>query len=195
VTARRPGDTLLARLWAARPDLRETLRARGRDLPPEGRAALLQPLFLDGYAWKSTEDWIGGYGDLDLELSWKYLDADLRPGTEFTVQLLPSVTDNVFLHARILPAAAVDTPTGRFEVVRCLYLVDYGVGAHTDDSGVLSGYAQRMSYGTIDYAPGFGPVAAYERVLVPTAPAGAELPPGRRDLRLALSGLSIPATR
>lgn len=184
-------DVFLARLWMARPDLRERLRQEVPSIEEAVRRAVdFKPLFLSGYAWAITDDWIGGYGDLDLELSWKYLEAHPVPGREFSMQLLPSLTDDVFLHARILPRQNLVTPAGVFrDAVVCLYLVDYGIGEVTDDRGILIGYLQHLSYGTVAYVAGVGPVHSYERPLLST---GDPLPVGSGELTITLSDRFVP---
>jgi hypothetical protein len=116
--------------------------------------------------------------------------AKLAAGSEFTHQLVPAVADDVFLHARILPDRTVETPAGVFDnVVVCLYLVDYGISTGTDASGVTSGYWQSISYGTVAYAAGIGPVFSYERPLMST---GDPLPPGAGDLTVGLVERTVP---
>jgi hypothetical protein len=180
----------LASLWIARPDLRDRLTALGLSPTFESRGDLgPEPVLLSGYAWARTDDWIGGFGDLDLGPSWIYLTADLKPGLEFTHQLVPALADDIFLHGRILPRQSVDTPAGVFDdVVVCLYLVDYGLGQSTDDSGGSLGYFHPLSYGKVAYARDVGPVASYERLLVST---GDPLPIGTGDLTLSLTNRTI----
>jgi len=161
-------DPFLARLWAARPDLRARLAARGFDPgAADPRAAgVIEPLFLSGYAWEKSPYRIVAFGDLNRDPAWIYLEANLEPGHEFTIQLVPYLTDDVFLHARMLPRRNVATPAGTFAgVAECLYVVDYGVGKVTDASGILLGYRGTFSYGTVAYAPRFGPVQSFEQVL------------------------------
>jgi hypothetical protein len=189
----RPPEELLARLWTARPDLRERLLAEGLGPPRDRRGGTtFRPMLLSGYAWARTSDWIGGYGDLDRNPSWIYLTADLDPGAEFTHQLLPAVADDVFLHARILERQTIATPLGVFDnSVVCLYLVDYGVLSVTNEFGGVQGYVQSLSYGTVAYVAGIGPIFSYERVLTST---GNPLPPGAGDLTLHLTGRTGPGS-
>jgi len=184
---------LLQRIWIARPDLRERMLAVGvlRAPPAELRTAE-NPLFLSGYAWERTPDRIQGYGDLDAQPSWRYLDSDLSPGHEFTFQLLPSLSDDIFLHGRVLPWRRVETPAGAFLVVECLYVVDYGLTESRDELGNVRGYLGAFSYGTVAYAPDVGPVASYERELVQT---GMPLTPGAGDFTISLKGWAQPTSR
>jgi hypothetical protein len=179
-------DPLLTRLWFARPDLRARMLSEGLlRAPPSGDEwAGPFPIFVSGYAWEKTRDRIGGYGDLDRELSWMYLESRLTPGHEFSLQLVPSIANNVFLHARILPRRSVETTAGRYRnVVECLYVVDFGVSEATNGVGEPLGYYGVFNYGTVAYAPEVGPVDSYERLFLDT---GAPSSPGWGDLALDL---------
>jgi hypothetical protein len=191
-----PGRALLSRIFAARPDLREALGAERRLAAGDFETVPAEPLFVSGYAWEKTFDWIGGYGDLDTELSWKYLEADLGTGHEFVFQLVPSVTDNIFLHFRILGRRSVETGVGTIpSAVECLYLVDFGIFELTDENGVVLGYGASYEYGTVLYAPEIGPVASYERRLVAR---GSPPSDGRGDITLVLKETNaddVPGTR
>lgn len=184
-----PGGFLRA-LSVARPDLASRIAARWtpaiRTASPSAVASVHHPLFLFGYAWEKTSEYIGSYGDLNTELSWKYLVSDLRPGSSFSMQLVPDLAEDVFLHARVLRDEKVVTYAGKFRhAVRVLYLVDFGVSAFTDIDGNVLGYSRFYSYGTIDYVPGVGPVAGYERGLVQP---GRPLDPGLYDQAIGLVG-------
>lgn len=186
--ADQPTAILLARILLARPDLREKLASKvnvfagqdgpilqwfrelvrredPRDVDRALKAISLKPLFLHGYAWEKTDEWIGGYGDIDKLLAWKYLEADLGVGHEFTHQLLPSFADDVFLHARILTHGTYRTEAGTFQkAVECLYLLDYGVWAAVGEGDPDPiGYQRLFDYATIVYAPTVGPIYSYER--------------------------------
>jgi hypothetical protein len=156
-------------LARARPDLAPQIA-----LLPGGRLALADTLitthatlFLFGYAWKRTTEWIGSYGDVDTLLAWKYLSRNLTPGSEFVQQLVPSLASNIFLRGRILNRQTIVTPAGTYRnAVVCLYSVDYGISTATDDQGNVVGYFRVYSYGTIAYVDGVGPVSSYERRMV-----------------------------
>jgi hypothetical protein len=47
-----------------------------------------------------------------------------------------------------------------------VYLVDFGVSAATDETGIVLGYFGTYAYGTVSYAPHVGPIASYERDFV-----------------------------
>jgi hypothetical protein len=188
----------LRALSVARPDLSRKLAAKWgpliRTASASAVASIDPPNFLFGYAWEKTSEYIGSYGDLNTQLAWKYLVADLRPGSSFVMQLVPDLANDVFLYARVLPGKSSSTEFGTFRnVVRVLYMIDFGVGTQTDDDGNSLGYFRVYSYGTVDYAPGVGPVASYERDLVQP---GRPLDPGIYDLNIGLvateAGAPIP---
>jgi hypothetical protein len=173
----------------ARPDLAAKIAARWpaaiRTESAAAAASVHPPTFLFGYAWEKTSEYIGSYGDLNTELAWKYLEANLRPGSSFTMQLIPDLTDNVFLHARVLREHTSITDAGAFRrALQVLYLVDFGVSFGTDVGGNVTGYYRVYSYGTVDYVPGVGPVASYERAYVSP---GLPLDPGQYDQTIRLT--------
>jgi hypothetical protein len=155
--------TFLQRLAQVRPDLRGEIRARGVPLDVEDSDLEYPPLYLHGYAFTKTMDYIGGYGDVDTDLSWKFLESDISPGHEFVFQLVPGLADDVFLHSRILGQVDFRTEAGTFEnCVECLYMIDYGISEATDEQGNPLGYFTYHDYGTIVYAPTVGPIYSYE---------------------------------
>jgi len=187
-----PGEAFCLRLAAARPDLRRPIIARlaanGAEkldlstlsfdavlygprnpvelLRDDFGQAIARPILIHGYAWERTDGRIGTYGDLDQLLAYKFLDANLLPGHEFTHQLVPSLADDVFLHCRILRRFCYRTPLGTFRnAIECLYAIDYGI-AVVDGIDGADGYYRLFDYGTVIYAPYVGPVYSYERNLV-----------------------------
>jgi hypothetical protein len=170
-------------LARVRPDLRVRLMERGL-VPLEsatavgsGVAALagntIEPplLYLHGHPWKKTSDQICGYGNADTLIAWKYLEQDLSPGHGFTLRLIPSLADDVVLHALILPRRGAVTEAGRFtNCVECAYLIDYGLSEAVTEEGTSLGFFRYWDFGSIIYAPGFGPVMSYQRApaLAPT---------------------------
>jgi hypothetical protein len=117
---------------------------------------------LHGGAWERTPWEIGTYGDLDDQLAWLYLDANLQPRAEFEFQLIPSLADDVFLLCRILGRRTIETQIGRLRgALDCLYVVDYGVAVVFDQEPV--GYFRLVDYGIVTYVPDVGPVQCLER--------------------------------
>lgn len=155
----------LQHLAAARPDLRAKIAARYPDLAPS-TVTNLDPLYLHGAAYEKTPAYVGGYGDVDTLLAWKWLEADLTPGHEFTHQLVPSLADDVFLHARVVAWRNVVVPSGSYSrAVEVVYAVDYGISTIVSDDQQVIGYYRWWDYGSIVYAPDVGPVRVQERVL------------------------------
>ncbi len=177
-----------AQLWRARPDLRPRNAAR----VPFARMLAdtsdwYASIFLHGYAWEKTAQWIGTYGDVDTLLAWKYLTANLWPGSEFTHQLVPALASDVWLRGRILGTRPVQTPAGTFpNALLCLYLVDYGIVQLTDPAGNPAGFTRSYGYGAVWYVDGIGPVACYERKML-TVGGGSV---GYGDITLGLTSFS-----
>jgi hypothetical protein len=181
----KPTDTFLERLAACRPDLREKIVSLGyleeRQMPASGAVKTPfpflnggiqvigpSPLLLHGGAWERTDEYIGMYGDLDQLLAWKFLEADLSVGHEFTHKLVPSLSNDVFLHCKIIShESRVTTLAGVFrDAVVCLYVIDFGVALLHTYEPVLDQFFRVYSYGTVTYVRDVGPVASYERLLV-----------------------------
>jgi hypothetical protein len=198
---------LLVRIAAARPDLRERINrvlagASAQTEPHSGfrlmpgdepfERSYQEPVLLRGGAWEKTGEWIGLYGDLDTFLSWKYLEADLTPGHEFTHQLIPGFADDIFLHCRVIRRLTVRTDgRAHFNAIECLYAVDFGVVDLRDPSNPAgSGYYRMFDYGSVIYVPDLGPIALYQRVLVEP---GEPVTPGYADMRLVLSDSNVEA--
>jgi len=187
-------------LVRARPDLREKILTRWPDATrlqsapsSSGAAEVYMPLFLFGYVFEKTREYIGSYGDLNLDLSWKYLEANLQPGSEFSMQLVPDLADNVFLHVRVLREVTAETALGRLpRAIQVLYLVDYGVNEETDGYGNPTGFSRAFGYGAITYAPRVGPVASYERTFVGV---GEPLHPGYGDQTISIVATAAGRTQ
>jgi hypothetical protein len=131
------------------------------------------PGFLHGGAWEKTDEWIATYveeGDYDTLPNWKFLDADLEVGHEFTHEL--TLGDGV-LSCRILRQTEFETQAGIFEkAIECLYLFDPGILAYTTEYDT-TGWARPFEYGVVVYAPTVGPVYCYRRMYIdPGDPPG-----------------------
>jgi hypothetical protein len=184
-------ERILLGILAARPDLADRivpmLERSAKTLPspiaeyisgfqaPQTEASLrasnplavldLGPLLLHGGAWWMTIDWIGTYGDLEQRLAWKFLEQDLRTGHEFAYQLIPSLANDVFMHCRITGRRTFKTPAGTFHnAIVAFYMIDYGVLGYV---GLQEpAYARVIDYGSVVYAPNYGPIHCYERNFV-----------------------------
>ena len=180
-------EILFGRLLMARPDLEDKIRNIGgmeRSAMEPGAEIVRMPLLLHGGVWEKTEDHTGTYGDVDTLLAWKFLESDISTGHEFTFQLLPSISSDIFLHCRILSRGTVETQYGTYKnTVECLYLIDHGLSTMVPPEGTR--YYRVYDYGTITYAPGIGPVSSFEKMLIDaTVPDG----PGLGDFYLELIG-------
>jgi hypothetical protein len=167
-----PVALLVAR---ARPDLRAALAARlGVD-----EAALLAALadkeltdmgslyFLGAYAFAAEDDGYYGYGDLNTSHAWTYLEGPLEPGTTWSLQLVPDIADDIWLHGHVWSVEDM-TVGGRAvdNAVAALYLVDLGLQTVTDEQGNIVGEFQAYMYGRTVFVPEVGPVACTERRLI-----------------------------
>ena len=85
------------------------------------------PYFLSGYAFAYEDSGYYGYGDIDQNHSWVYLEGDLRPGAEFSFQLAAGLTNEVWLHGRVWSVGR-RTFGGRTysNVLECMYVLDFG---------------------------------------------------------------------
>ncbi len=104
-----PGSAFLQLLRLARPDLARKMSLLAPSIATQSAATLFRPTLLHGYAWEQTDQWIGTYGDLNQQIAWIFLTPALRPGSEFSLQLVPDLADDVFLHARVLGWKNVET--------------------------------------------------------------------------------------
>ncbi len=180
-------ENFLASLARARPDLAPALRERFPDLARVG-VNLAQPILIHGYIWEKTAEHIGTYGDADLQLAWKFLEADISSGHAFTFQLVPSLASDVWLHALVLPARFASHPQPAPGAVQVLYVIDYGISWATDANGDPVGFFRIYSYGTVTYAPGVGPVASVEHNFLSTGGTPAEVG-FEIDVRLTETGV------
>jgi hypothetical protein len=163
-------DRLLRRTWTARPDLRaRILRAVAVSPCPQDAPAGNYALLLNGeFAFRRTATDIAALRcDLADVRSWLWLVSDLTIGNTFTLQLIPDVASNIFLHGTIAAIEPATVPAGTFPgCVRVDYVVDYGLGECTDPSGNVTGTSRYETRGFVRYAPGIGPVESSEEDLV-----------------------------
>jgi hypothetical protein len=184
------GPAFMQLLYRARPDIARKMGSSVSDMATRAAttsatATVFHPTLLHGYAWEQTDQWIGTYGDLNQQIAWIFLTPDLRPGSEFTLQLVPELADDVFLHARILGWKSVETEAGTFHrALDVAYLVDFGVTEITDFNGNTLGYVGDDLFGTVDYVVGVGPVRSYERLQITVDPLGR----GNSDETASLTG-------
>jgi hypothetical protein len=145
---------------------------------------LSYPILIHGGFWEKNDAWIGTYCEIDTNLCWKFLTQDLEPGSGFTHQLIPGITDKVFLHCKILGMEYAEAGGLIYpNALKCAYIIDYGV-TWTDMPPGHTGYYRIYDYGVVVYAPEVGPVYSYERALVE---AGNDASTGVGDKTLVLT--------
>lgn len=163
---------LLRNLWLARPDLREAIEQYSVAMttggnpcpefaPPGGYNALL----LGGeFAYVKTGDEIAAWRcNMADTRSWLWLVSDLSIGNTFSLQLVPDLASNVYLHGTIAAFEDVTVPAGTYsQCLRVDYVVDYGTSNCTDQNGTPVGTIRSETRGFVDYAPGVGPVKSSE---------------------------------
>ena len=129
-----------------------------------------------------------GYGDLNTERRWVYLGDSLAVGTEFTLQIVPDLADDIWLYGRIwsIGDRSVNGVTWH-NVVECMYAFDFGVQEAVDEDGNIVDYFHSYIYGTTLFVPEVGPIACDERHML--APDGVlqDAPPSY-DIVVRLAG-------
>lgn len=164
-----PADPFYRQLWIARPDLRVKIRQAldGAPCPqfaPPGAYAVL----LSGeFAFLKTADEIATWRcTLADTRSWLFLVSNLTIGNTFTLQLIPDLASNVYLHGTIAAVEPATVPAGTFaDCVRVDYVVDYGLTECTDNAGSPIGTYRSETRGAIHYAPQVGPVRSSEEFI------------------------------
>jgi len=169
--ARSVEQRFLRTLARVRPDLRPAIQARlgGEMAGTKDLAAATAPFFLGAYAFAYEDSGYYGYGDLNTEHAWTYLEGDLSVGSEFALQLVSDLTDDVWLYGRIWSIEDREIAGVTWShALESMYVVDLGVQIVTDDEGNQIGYFRSYMYGTTIFVPDVGPVACHERhVLAP----------------------------
>ena len=197
-------DPFLQHLWIARPDLRQRILAKAGVAPcPElGPPAGAYTLLLNGeFAYRKTADEIAAWRCNAADTrSWLWLVADLTTGHEFTLQLVPDLANDIFLHGTVAGVEAVTVPAGTFGgAMRIDYVIDYGVSACTDEFGNPLGTSRAETRGYVHYAPAVGPVKSYEEFIPNAEQTGNCVGPavGEREslASMALESASTPARR
>lgn len=143
---------------------RQVMDALARVAPGKSLADTRGPSFLATLAFAFEDSGYYGYGDLSRDHSWIQLEGDLSVGSEFAIQLVPMMVDGVWLRGRVWSIRDRVVGGRRWEnVLECMYVVDLGTQAVTDDLGAIVGYSRGYWYGTVLYAPTVGPIACDER--------------------------------
>ncbi len=162
-------DPFLRGLWWARPDLRAALQEGVSNGKIEETPPGYYQLLLSEGAYRKSETEIAAWReDQDAMMSWLWLISDIEPGATFSLQLVPDLADNVWLHGTVTGWEDVDVPAGTFHSLRVDYLIDYGISTCVDGQGQETGSIRSETRGWIDYAPWVGPVKSHE-LFVPVA--------------------------
>jgi hypothetical protein len=190
-------DPFLRHLWAARPDLRANVVKALADAPcPQNAPPGEYSVLLNGeFAWLETAGEIAAWRcNLANTRSWRWLISDLTIGNTFTLQLIPDVANNVFLHGTIAAIEPATVPAGTYAgCVRVDYVIDYGTSECTDEGGTPSGSSRSETRGYIRYAPAVGPVESFEEFIPYVERTGTCSPPGEIGEVLARTTLVLNA--
>jgi len=194
------GDPLLAHVWAARPDLHGRILQALADSPcPDVHPAGGYAVLLGGeFAYVKTASEIAAWRcNLADTRSWLFLVSDLTIGNTFTLQLIPDLASDVFLHGRIAAIEDATVPAGTFaNCLRVEYTVDYGLSACTDANGNVIGTSRAETVGFIHFAPGQGPVESYEQCIPyaeETGSCGGTVGAAAAVVTLQLNSAVVPA--
>jgi hypothetical protein len=176
-----PADPLLRQLWIARPDLRDRIQLAQLDSPcpqsaPPGSYALL----LNGeFAFLKTVDEVAAWRcNQPNTRAWQWLASNLTIGSSFTLQLVPDLASDVYLHGTIAAIESATVPAGTFaSCYRVDYVIDYGMSSCTDPSGNPLGTFRSETRGFIHFAPNVGPIQSHEEFIPYVQVIGACVPP------------------
>jgi hypothetical protein len=160
-------DPFLRTLWRARPDLHgaiahavETASACPQDAPTDWYGVLLG----GNLAYVKTADDVAAWRcNRDDTKSWIWLVSNLTIGNSVTLQLVPDLADDVFLHVTVAALEDVTVHAGVYPAcLRVEYLVEYGSPLECIDYHGNSGHLRFETTGYIDFAAGVGPVRSLE---------------------------------
>ena len=162
-------DPFLRVLWQARPDLRSKIRNSldGNPCPGDAPAGAYALLLNGEFAYLKTGSEIAAWRcNLANTRSWRWLTSNVSIGSTFVLQLIPDLSNNVFLHGTVAAAEPVTVPAGNYpNCVRVDYLIDYGSSICVDEEGNPGGTSRAETRGYIHYAPDVGPVQSFEEFI------------------------------
>jgi hypothetical protein len=193
---------LLVRLWMLRPELREKIAARQTN---KAGSAILWPAILlapaeiaNTVGHRETVDRIGVWRDPISDWSWWFLTAELTSGAGFTLQLVPDLASDVFLHGTVRGnTETVSTGAGTFSnAVVVDYRVEFGTLSVADENGTLIGTEVVETTGWVAFVPNVGPVASSEdtTVLSVDCPTGCPVEESRVGTVVAHTDLTLSNT-
>lgn len=158
--AKAPYPGILGQVWRARPDLHMKIAALYGDGVRDESGYWWASFLQTGLFLKSAES-IRIWQEYWDHVSWTYLEGDIAQGASFVMQILPEISDDVFLHGTVEDlAATVTTGAGTFEnAVEVAYYLDYGIQEMRDEDGNPLGKVHPEMRGFVFYVPDVGPVA------------------------------------
>lgn len=175
-------DNLLDLVFQARPDLREAIVQRtGRDMLDISAKSLDEAgelFFLSPYAFAAEDSGYFAYGDISTQHAWVFLTDELSVGSEFSMQLVPGLADDIWLYGKVWSVGdfMVDDVTMP-NAQECMYVIDMGIQEQVDEHGNPLAIGRAYSYGRTVFVPEVGPVYCQERrVLVGDEQMGGDLP-------------------
>ncbi len=194
-------DPLMRAVWIARPDLRARIEQAAADAPcPDTHPAGGYALLLGGeFAWLRTASDVSAWRcNAANTRSWQWLVSNLTIGNTFTLQLVPDLASDVFLHGTIAAVEPAVVPAGTFPgCVRVDYLIDYGMSECTDPSGNPLGTFRAETQGYVRYAPDVGPVESFEQFILYAEATGScgvgQIGQPQSIATMRLSSLPVPA--
>ena len=160
VRSKSPYPGVLGQVWRARPDLRAKIASLYGDGGKDD-ADFWYSSFIHTGLFRKSSDGIRMWQDYWDHSTWTYLQGEIALGASFVVQILPEVSDDMFLHGTVVEVAAVvTTGAGTFDnAVKVAYRLDYGTQDMRDEDGNLQGKVRSEMRGYVYYVPDVGPVA------------------------------------
>jgi len=197
-------DAFMRSVYEARPDLQQKILNLVADSPCPGNAPVgSYSVLLNGeFAYRKTAQEIAAWRCNAADTrSWLWLVSDLTIGSTFTLQLLPDIATDIFLHGKMAAIESANVPAGTFDGCMLVeYVIDYGTSECTDESGAIIGTSRSETHGYIHYAPLVGPVESFEEFIRFAEATGTCAAPGdigrvfaRTTVRL--NSPTVPVTR
>jgi hypothetical protein len=157
-------DPIAARIFRARPDLREKMKGAG--LVPSGFGKTEDswgggPVNMWGGHFEKQEEWMGYYGDITADSSYTIARAPVRAGASFRHPLGSGLADDMWEYGWIGDLREVETAAGSFTAREVFYFIDLGTSQVITETGEVIDTVRSFSILTTLFAPGVGPV--YER--------------------------------
>jgi hypothetical protein len=158
------GDSIVRGAWLARPGLRGAIGSLFHSGAGAGQPPGFFQTFLHEAAYRKTDEEIADWDrNVEETRAWLWLVSDLTIGSEFQLQLVPHISDDVWLYGTMAAWEDVKVPAGVFEgCLRVDYRVDWGESICTDEMGNPTGAFTAETVGFVHYAPDVGPIQSYE---------------------------------